>query len=61
MQKILNYLNETKIELANVVWPKWPVTFTHTAVVIVLAILTGYLSGFFDSIFKFGLAQAIGI
>ncbi len=61
MQKIAKYLNETKIELKNVVWPKWPVTFTHTAIVIVVALVVGYLSGVFDSIFKFGLARALGL
>ncbi len=61
MQKITNYLKETKVELQNVVWPKWPVTFTHTAIVIVVAILVGYISGIFDSIFKAGLASLLGI
>ncbi len=61
MQKITNYLKETKVELQNVVWPKWPLTFTHTAIVVVVAILVGYLSGVFDSLFKFGLARALGI
>lgn len=61
MQKITNYLKETKVELQNVVWPKWPLTFTHTAIVIVVAVLIGYISGVFDSLFKYGLAQALGI
>ncbi len=61
MQKISNYLKETKIELNNVVWPKWPLTFTHTAIVIVVALIVGYMSGIFDSVFKFGLASLLGI
>lgn len=61
MQKITNYLKETKVELQNVVWPKWPLTLTHTSIVIILALIVGYLSGIFDSIFKYGLAQALGI
>jgi preprotein translocase SecE subunit len=61
MQKITSYLTETKAELKNVVWPKWPLTFTHTAIVIVVAVIVGYLSGVFDSIFKLGLASILGI
>jgi len=61
MQKITNYLRETKVELDNVVWPKWQMTFIHTAIVIVIALLVGYLSGLFDSLFKYGLARILGI
>lgn len=61
MQKITKYLNETKSELKNVVWPKWPLTFTHTAVVIIVALVVGYLSGVFDSLFKLGLTSILGL
>ena len=61
MQKIVNYLKETKLELSNVVWPKWPTTITHTGVVIVIALAIGYLSGVFDSILSAGLAKLLGL
>lgn len=61
MQKITKYLNETKSELKNVVWPKWPLTFTHTAVVIIVALVVGYLSGVFDSLLKLGLTSILGL
>lgn len=61
MQKIAKYLHETKIELSNVVWPKLPMTMTHTGIVIAVALIVGYLSGLFDSVFKIGLAKLLGL
>lgn len=61
MNKIATYLKETKIELDNVVWPKWPLTINHTAIVIVVALVIGYLSGVFDSILSAGLAKLLGL
>jgi preprotein translocase SecE subunit len=61
MEKITKYFTETKAELKNVVWPKWPITFTHTAIVIVVALVVGYLSGIFDSLFKIGLTRVLGL
>jgi preprotein translocase SecE subunit len=61
MNKIANYLKETKVEMSNVVWPKWPLTMTHTGIVIAIALIVGYLSGFFDSIMSKGLAKLLGL
>lgn len=61
MQAITNYLKETKEEMKNVVWPKIPTTVTHTFAVIIIALIVGYLSGLFDSLFKFGLGKLIGL
>lgn len=61
MEKITSYLRETKIELDNVVWPKLPMTFIHTAIVIIISFAVGYFSGFFDLMFKKGLALILGI
>lgn len=61
MQKIVTYLKETKLELNNVVWPKWPLTITHTGIVIVVALIVGYLSGLFDSVLSSLLAKILGL
>ncbi len=61
MEKITTYLKETKLELSNVVWPKWPLTITHTGIVIAIALVVGYLCGLFDSLFKVGLAKLLGL
>ena len=61
MSKISQYLQETKVELKNVVWPKRQMVITHTIVVIVIAVAVGYLSGIFDSASKLGLSKLLGL
>lgn len=61
MEKIIKYLRETKVELDNVVWPKLPMTMTHTGIVIAVALAVGYLSGFFDSLMSLGLAKLLNL
>lgn len=61
MEKITKYLKETKVELDNVVWPKWPITITHTIIVISVALGVGYLSGIFDSLASNGLGRLLGL
>ena len=61
MQKFINYLKGTKLELANVVWPKFPITITHTIIVILVALIVGYVTGLFDGIFKFGIKTLFGL
>ncbi len=60
MEKITNYLKATKLEMANVVWPKRNMVFVHTIIVVVIALFVGYLSGFLDSLFKMGLGKLLG-
>ena len=48
---ILNYLQETRAELAHVNWPTRRQTVAFTAVVIGLSVIVGILLGGFDFIY----------
>lgn len=61
MQKFVNYIKETKQELTHVIWPKFPITITHTSIVILVALIVGYVTGLFDGIFKLGIKTLFGL
>lgn len=61
MSKFISYLKDTKTELSHVVWPKWAIVGVHTVIVIAISLIIGYLSGFFDSLFGFGLRSILGL
>lgn len=59
MNKIINYIKETKAEMDNVKWPSRKQAINFTIAVIVVSVLVAYYLGFFDLIFKQGLEQII--
>lgn len=61
MQKIIQYIKDTKLEMHNVVWPKVSTAFMHTGIVIAVALVVGYLSTIFDGVFKLGIKTLFGI
>jgi preprotein translocase SecE subunit len=61
MQKIIQYIKDTKTEMHNVVWPKVSTAFVHTGVVITIALVIGYLSNIFDGVFKLGIKTLFGL
>lgn len=59
MSKIIEYFNETKVELKHVIWPNRRQTIYYTLIVVVLSILVAYFLGIFDFIFLQGLQKII--
>lgn len=59
MNKIINYIKETKEEMKNVKWPTRNQTVNFTIAVILVSVLIAYYLGFFDYVFKTGLEQII--
>ena len=49
---ILNYLKETKAELAHVSWPTKRQSMVFTVVVIIVSLVTSFFLGFFDFLFS---------
>ena len=59
MNRFINYIKDTRGELAHVSWPTRKQAFIFTAVVIVVSILTALFLGFFDFIFSLILQKFI--
>lgn len=52
MSRIINYIRDTRAELAHVKWPSRKEAMGFTLLVILASILTAVLLGFFDYIFS---------
>ncbi|MDQ5971162.1 MAG: preprotein translocase subunit SecE [Patescibacteria group bacterium] len=59
MNKITNYIKETKVEMDNVKWPTRKQTIGFTTAVILVSVLVAYYLGVFDFIFKLGLEKLL--
>ncbi len=59
MNKITNYIKETKAEMNNVKWPSRKQTIGFTVAVILVSVLVAYYIGLWDFIFKQGLEKLI--
>lgn len=59
MNRFVNYLRDTKGELAHVSWPTRKQAILFTVVVIVISVLTAAFLGFFDYIFSLILQKFI--
>lgn len=59
MNKIINYIKETKAEMNNVKWPTRKQAIGFTVAVILVSVLVAYYIGLFDFIFKKGLESLI--
>ncbi|KKR48039.1 MAG: Preprotein translocase, SecE subunit [Parcubacteria group bacterium GW2011_GWB2_40_8] len=59
MNKLINYIKETKAELKNVSWPSKRQTMVFTAMVVAASLATAAFLGFFDVIFSFLLKEFI--
>lgn len=59
MKNLINYLNETKLEMKNVSWPTRKQTISFTILVIVMSVFIAYFLGFFDFLFTNGLRAII--
>ena len=52
MQRLINYIKDTRGELTHVSWPTRKQTMVFTLIVIVISILVAFFLGFFDYIFS---------
>lgn len=59
MQRLINYIKDTRGELQYVTWPTRRVSLIFTVVVIVISILVALFLGFFDYIFSLILQKLI--
>ena len=59
MQKLLDYLRDTRGELKHVSWPTQRQTMMYTTIVAALSILTAAYLGALDYLYKEGLALII--
>lgn len=55
VQKLINYLKETRIELKHVNWPKRETTIRLTFLVIGISFAVALYLGFFDMVFNYFL------
>jgi preprotein translocase SecE subunit len=53
IQKLINYLRETRVELKHVNWPKRKTTIRLTLLVIGISFAVALYLGFFDMIFNY--------
>jgi preprotein translocase subunit SecE len=61
MNKIINYIKETRAEMNNVKWPTRKQTIGFTVAVLVVSVFIAYYLGLFDFIFKQGLEKLINL
>jgi len=59
LTRFVNYVKDTKGEMAHVVWPTRREALAFTAVVIVISIATAAFLGFFDYLFSLILQKFI--
>ncbi|MSR87748.1 MAG: preprotein translocase subunit SecE [Candidatus Zambryskibacteria bacterium] len=59
MNRLINYIKDTRAELAHVSWPTRRQAVTFTIVVILISVATAIFLGFFDYIFSLILQKFI--
>ena len=59
MNRLVNYLKDTRAELEHVAWPTRRQAMVFTAVVVVVSIATALFLGFFDYIFSLILQKFV--
>jgi len=59
MNRLINYIKDTRGELKHVSWPTRRQSVVFTIVVIVISILVAFFLGFFDYIFSLILEKFI--
>ncbi len=59
MNRLINYIRDTKGELKHVSWPTQKQTVIYTAIVVVVSLLTAAYLGVFDALFTKGLEMLI--
>ena len=59
MNRFINYLKDTRAELAHVSWPTREQAIAYTAVTILVSIATAAFLGFFDYLFSLVLQKFI--
>lgn len=59
MNRFINYLKDTKAEMAQVTWPSRRETVGMTGVVIVVSVATAAYLGFFDYVFSLVLQKFV--
>ena len=59
MNNIIQYLKDTRAELAHVSWPTQRQTILYTLMVIAVAVFVAFFVGFFDFLFSKGLSLLI--
>jgi len=59
INKVINYVKESKTELKKVVWPSKKETTNHTLLVIGVSLGVAIFLGVMDYIFNFGLQKFI--
>ncbi len=59
MEKLSNYIAETKEEMKQVTWPTRNQTFVFTIIVILISIAVSAYLGLFDYLFSLGLKSII--
>ena len=59
MNKLINYIKDTKGELKHVSWPTKKQSIWFTIVVIVVSLITAAFLGLFDFVFSLGLDEFI--
>lgn len=59
MDKLVQYLKDTRVELSHVSWPTQKQTIVYTVTVIAISALVSVFLGFFDFVFSRGLTFLI--
>ncbi len=59
MNKIIEFLKETKAEMAHVKWPTRKQSIAFTVAVIIVSVFVAYYLGLMDFIFKKGLESLL--
>ncbi|MBX4206266.1 preprotein translocase subunit SecE [Candidatus Parcubacteria bacterium] len=59
MERLINYLKDTRAEMAHVVWPTRHQALGFTAVTILVSVATAAYLGFFDYVFSLVLQKFI--
>lgn len=59
MNKLINYIKDTRGELKHVSWPTKKQSIWFTVVVIAVSLVTAAFLGFFDFVFSLGLDEFI--
>ncbi len=59
LQKLINYLKETRVELKHVNWPTKKTTIRFTLLVIGISFAVAFFLGFFDAIYTYLLNKII--
>lgn len=60
MSRFINYLRDTKAELAHVSWPTQKQAMIYTALVIAVSVIVSLYLGLFDFLFTIALEWFLG-